>query len=102
MSKSILQDKKNHTCYLCMLLNQDYSTKSYLEEHHVMDGNPNRRHSEHYGLKVYLCVGHHRIGPEAVHNNQENMRTLQKTAQEEFERLYGHIKWMEVFGRSFL
>ena len=102
MSKSILHDKRDGTCYLCMLLNYDYDRRSNLEEHHVMDGNPNRRHSEHYGLKVYLCQQHHRTGPEAVHKNAANMRLLQRKAQEAFEKKYSHEKWMEVFGQNFL
>lgn len=102
MAKSIMHNKQDGTCYLCMRLNEDYTRYTHLEEHHVLDGNPNRKHSEHYGLKVYLCVGHHRIGPEAVHNNSKNMRLLQKKAQEIFEQKYSHKKWMEVFGRNFL
>lgn len=102
MSKSIMHDKQEGTCYLCKLLRNDYDRRTKLEEHHVMDGNPNRRHSEHYGLKVYLCIPHHREGPEAVHNNIDNNRLLQKKAQEIFEKKYGHEKWMGVFGINFL
>ena len=102
MSKSILHDKRDGTCYLCIHLRYDYSRRTCLEEHHVIGGNPGRKHSEHYGLKVYLCRQHHTDGPEAVHNNAANMRFLQRKAQEVFEQKYSHEKWMEVFGQNFL
>ena len=101
MSKSILHNKNDHTCYLCMLLNHDYDTRTMLEEHHVFMGNKERKLAEHYGLKVYLCIQHHRIGPAAVHNNKEYCRMLQKIAQKAFEEIYSHEKWMQEFGRDY-
>lgn len=102
MSKSIMQDKdRDRTCYLCRLLEGNYTEYLHREEHHVMDG-PNRRHSEHYGIKVYLCPRHHQNSPDAVHNNITNMRILQAAGQRAFEAKYSHEKWMEVFGRNFL
>lgn len=101
MSKSILHNKADGTCYLCMRLNGDYSRRTNLEEHHVMGGS-NRKLSEHYGLKVYLCIPHHREGPAAVHNNIDNQRYLQQEAQKAFEKKYSYEKWMEVFGRNFI
>ena len=102
MSKSIMHNKQDRTCYLCMLLNCDYDTRTGLQEHHAFLGNPNRRHAEHYGLKVYLCIQHHTAGPEAVHNNPEHKKLLQRKAQEIFEAKYSHEKWMEVFGENFI
>lgn len=102
MSRSIMQDKREGTCWLCMGLNGDYDRRTGLEEHHAIQGNPGRKLSEHYGLKVYLCRQHHREGPEAVHNNPGNRRRLQQEAQRTFERKYSHDRWMEVFGRSYL
>jgi len=101
MAKSIMHNKSDGTCYLCMLLNSDYQRRINLEEHHAMDG-PNRKLSERYGLKVYLCTGHHRTSPEAVHTNIDNMRLVQRKAQEAFEKKYSPEKWMSVFGRNFL
>ena len=37
--KSIMQPKGDRRCYLCMLLDGDFTYKSYLEEHHVLFGN---------------------------------------------------------------
>ena len=52
--KSILHGKQSGFCYLCALLNGDYSMKQ-TEEHHVVFGAGQRSLSEEYGLKVYLC-----------------------------------------------
>lgn len=102
MAKSIMHNKQDGTCYLCMKLHQDYDRRTGLEEHHAIMGNPGRKLSEHYGLKVYLCVQHHREGREAVHNNAENQRILMEAAQKAFEKKYSYEKWMEVFGRNYL
>ena len=95
-----MHNKEDGTCYLCMLLNWDYDRRYHLEEHHVIDGNPGRKLSEHYGLKVYLCIPHHRTSAEAVHKNIKNRRMLERAAQEAFEQKYSHEKLMEVFGRN--
>lgn len=102
MSKSIMHNKEDGTCYLCMRLNGDYDRRINLEEHHAIMGNPGRKLSEHYGLKVYLCIPHHREGPAAVHQNIENQRFLQREAQKAFEKKYSYEKWMKVFGRNFI
>lgn len=102
MAKSIMHNKSDGTCYLCMKLNQDYDRRTGLEEHHAMPGTANKRLAEHYGLKVYLCVQHHREGREAVHNNINNQRLLQREAQKAFEKKYSYEKWMEEFGRNYI
>ncbi len=84
-----------------MLLNDDYNIKE-TEEHHVFDG-ANRVHSSAYGMTVRLCIPHHREGKEAVHNNIENMRIIQRFGQEAFESDFGsREKFMEIFGRNYL
>lgn len=102
MAKSIMHNKLDRTCYLCMRLRQDCDTRRDLQEHHVMSGTANRKLSERYGLKVYLCLEHHTAGPCAVHNNARMQHILQEDAQKIFERKYSHEKWMEVFGRNYL
>ncbi len=99
--RSIMHDKLDGTCYLCMLLNNDYARRT-TQEHHVIFGTAGRRLSERYGLKVYLCPQHHEIGAQAVHINHENAVLLQKKAQEAFEKAHSHEEWMNVFGRSYL
>lgn len=100
MSKSIMQ-KKDGTCYLCRkLYNGDWNQE--VEEHHVMFGTADRKLSEHYGLKVYLCLGHHRNSAEAVHRNKKNDLILKEDAQKAFMENYPDRDWMEVFGRNYL
>ena len=102
MAKSILHRQQDHTCYLCMILNGDFDIRSGLQEHHVMFGTADRRLSERYGLKVYLCPQHHTEEPMAVHNNGALRRLLQEKAQRAFERKYSHEEWMEAFGKNFI
>lgn len=102
MAKSIMHNKQDRTCYLCILLNGDYATHSSLQEHHVMPGTANRRLSERWGLKVYLCIQHHTAGNSAVHNNADIQHQLQRKAQEVFEAEYSHQQWMQVFGRNYI
>ena len=97
--KSILQ-KKNGTCYLCMMLHGDYSRKE-VQEHHVIFGTANRRLSEKYGLKVYLCLSHHEEGQEAVHRNAEIARMLKAQAQRAFGIRFPGLDWMKIFGKNY-
>ena len=85
-----------------MLLNGDYDTREGLQEHHAIPGTANRKLSERYGLKVYLCRQHHTDGPEAVHNNAVHMRLVKKKAQEAFEEIHSRKEWMEAFGKNYL
>ncbi len=99
--KSIMHDRKDGTCYLCMKLHGDYSRKSVLQEHHAIGGTANRKKSEEYGLKVYLCPPHHLNGlsPEAVHGNDRIRRYIEVAAQETFERHFPEKDFKEVFGK---
>lgn len=107
MSKSIMHDKERRYCYLCAGLHGDFSEKPELEEHHVFGG-PNRKWSEKYGLKVYLCKKHHTGditgSREAVHNNPSTYYAdiLKYKAQEEFEKKYGHELFVKTFGKNYL
>ena len=100
MSKSIMQDYSKGECYLCALLHDDHSRK-HTEEHHVFFG-PNRKLSEHYGLKVRLCVEHHRTGPEAVHRNAEVRRILCIQGQRAFMRAHPYENFLKIFGKNYL
>ncbi len=99
--KSIIHEKDG-TCYLCMKLNNDYRIYSYLEEHHVIPGAAGRRISEEHGLKVYLCMPHHRGSAAAVHQNHETMLLIQRDAQRAFERTRSRDEWMRTVGRNYL
>ena len=99
MSKSIIQ-RKDGICYLCEKL-YGGGWHQQVEEHHCFDA-ANRHLSEHYGLKVYLCLGHHRTSKEAVHQNAEMMRLVQRDAQKAFESKYTDLNFREIFGRNYL
>lgn len=98
---SILQ-RKDGTCYLCMLLNNDYHKHDVLHEHHIFGGNSNRNHSEAEGLKVYLCVEHHMTGSAAVHRCQKTQELLHRIGQWEFEQTHTREEFMNIFGRNYL
>lgn len=100
--KSIMQNKEAGQCYLCCFLHKDYSIKTVRQEHHVMGGTANRRLSEKYGLKVYLCPGHHLYGSEAVHKNAEVAEMLHKGAQKAFMRSYPELDFRATFGKNYL
>ena len=94
--------EKDGTCYLCMRLEGNYRIHAYLEEHHVIPGAAGRRISEENGLKVYLCLPHHRGSAEAVHRNHDNMLLIQRDAQMVFERTHTRGDWMRIAGKNYL
>lgn len=98
--KSIMH-QKDGTCWLCMKLNQDFSVKPYVEEHHAIYGTGRRKLSEQYGLKVYLCKEHHTCGPYAVHANAKISRKVQIAAQDTFERHYPELDFLTIFSKNY-
>lgn len=96
--------RKDGTCYLCQkLLGGDW-IHPRVEEHHVCFGDfgANRRLSEHYGLKVYLCDAHHEHSSEAVHVNRENALLLMRDAQRAFEREHPDLSFRVIFGKNYI
>lgn len=100
--KSIMHDKRDRTCYLCMMLHGDDSIKTVLHEHHIFGGTANRRLSEKYGLKVYLCLAHHLTGPEAVHKDAKVAILLKQEGQQAFKKRYPDMDFMKIFGKNYL
>lgn len=98
--KSIMH-AKDGTCYLCMKLNQDFSIKPYVEEHHCIYGTSRRKLAEKYGLKVYLCKEHHLTGEMAAHRNYHISEQLKVAAQNAFEKKYPELDFMEIFGKNY-
>lgn len=96
---SILQEDDSY-CYLCNMLYGDDSPQR-TEEHHIFFG-PLRDKSEAEGLKVRLCIRHHRTGPDAVHKSDDTNRLLKKIAQEAWEKAHSREEWMQLMGRSYL
>lgn len=100
--KSIMHIKDG-TCYLCMKFNNNsHPSATPLNEHHVVFGHANRRLSEKYGLKVYLCIDHHLYGSDAVHRNKAVNDYLCKEAQKCFEEKYPNLSFLGVFGKNYL
>lgn len=98
--KSIMHSKELHSCYIC---NRE-GTFPYgdIEEHHVFGGMANRKLSEKYGLKVYLCEYHHRVGPNAVHVDHDEMLKLQQDGQRAFEEKWPELNFRAIFGKNFI
>lgn len=93
--KSILEPTPAEVCFLCGRYGQ-------METHHIFGGNPNRRLSEKYGLKVHLCFRCHRDNKEGVHGNQKKMDQLHRIGQKAFEEKYSREKFMEIFKKNYL
>lgn len=92
MAKSILQ--KDKECFLCTRM-QD------LEQHHIFGG-PNRKWSEKYGLKVWLCPRCHRDPSHGVHFNRDVMKIMHRTGQQAFEKEHSRGEFMNIFGKNYL
>lgn len=91
--KSIIQSDKD-ICYICK--------GRASEEHHVIYGTANRKLSEKYGLKVYLCPFCHRIGKQAVHKNTSTDIKVKQAAQQIFNEVYPDLDFLTIFGRNYL
>ena len=96
--KSIIQEEKTR-CYICgKNANADYFG---LDEHHVFFGY-NRKKSEKYGLKVYLC--HNSCHLYGVHKYADLNRKVQREVQVKAMKHYGWDMdtWRSIFGRNYL
>ena len=91
--KSIMQEDKD-ICYLC----KGRAT----EEHHCIYGTANRKLSEKYGLKIYLCPYCHRISKLAVHKNYFTDIKLKQEAQHRFNEVYPNLNFLQIFGKNYL
>lgn len=98
--KQSILHQRDGTCFLCTLRG-DCQYHKVLHEHHIFGG-ANRPISEAEGLKVYLCIPHHVDGPEAVHNNADNMLLLRQIGQKEFEKTHSREEFMELIGKNYL
>ena len=114
MSRSIIPGDVPGRCYICAHYGKPPEAlrkegengycaafSQQIEEHHIFGG-PHRKLSEHYGLKVHLCIYHHTSGSEAVHNNRTWDLRLKQIGQKAFEERYSYGEWMQVFGRDYL
>jgi hypothetical protein len=92
-------------CFFCNL-EGDYRYHTYLQEHHIFFGTANRKISEKYGLKVYLCDAHHRANftskENAVHFNKKNNDRLRAVAQKAFEEKYSPELFWKLFQENWI
>ena len=95
--KSIIQDGEYRVCYLT-------GRSDHLEEHHVFDGNPGRKLSEKYGLKVWLTAEVHNGSKDSVHQNREMADKLkaeiQQIAMEHYDWTVEEFRL--IFGKSYI
>lgn len=89
MSRSIMQSEKK--CFIT-------GATVNLDRHHCFHG-PRRKAAEKWGCWIWLRSDLHR---ELHDKNKELDRMIERACQERFEELYGHQKFMEVFGKSYL
>ena len=92
MTKSIMQPDGEKECYIS-------GSQRDLDLHHVIAGTANRKLSDKYGLWVWL---RHDIHMDLHDRNKELDKQLRQEGQKAFEEIYGHEKWMNVFGKSYL
>lgn len=92
--KSIIQNEKQ--CYIC-------GTQLNLECHHVFPGTANRKLSEKYGLKVWLCLEHH-TGGCGVHYSKLLADRLRRLAQEKAMEYYDWsvADFRRTFGKNYI
>lgn len=90
--KSIISDERK--CFVCGNPN--------VECHHIFKGSAKRKISERYGLKVWLCVEHHR-GTTGVHGklgHQLDLR-LKQIAQEKYEKRHTREEFIKLMGKNY-
>lgn len=100
--KSLLMQQGRGICYLCVELDENWWQHRYTEEHHIFFSKHQRELSEEYGLKVDLCLDHHKKGPMAAHKNKSVRRFLEAKGQQAFEAEYGAEKFRRVFGENYI
>lgn len=92
MSRSIVQAEKE--CWFC-------GSRVRLEEHHIFAGTANRKISEKYGLKVWLCHRHHTGDGGAQYDPEKNLQ-LKQEAQKAFEKEHSLELWMKLIRKNYL
>lgn len=90
-------------CWGCHWKFSEYNYRN-LSRHHLYQGNPDRSHSEQYGLYVDLCG----FGSVDCHlsvtdeKDQKLITYLQQEGQRRFEAVYGKGEFERIFGRNYL
>ncbi len=96
--KSIIQADREH-CFICG--RNAHSDYWGLDEHHVFFG-ANRKLSERYGLKIYIC--HNRCHLNGVHKNSVLNGKVQAVVQKRAMQYYGWSidDFRGIFGKNYI
>lgn len=73
-------------------------SQTQLDRHHIYAGS-RRKASEKWGCWVWI---RHDLHMELHDKNKALDKMLRMACQEKFEERYGHEKFMEVYGKSYL
>ena len=95
--------RKEQVQRICWLCGRNGNTDP-LDEHHIFGG-ANRKLSDKYGLKVYLCHNRcHENGPKSAHRNAETAERLHKYGQRKAMKEQGWTidDFRTIFGRNYL
>lgn len=92
MADSIMQKEK--ACFIT-------GSTTQLCRHHIY-ASGRRKAAEEWGCWVWLRWDWHTGAEYSVHQNRDLDIRLKQQCQERFEKLYGHNKFMEVFGKSWI
>lgn len=96
--KSIIQADREH-CFICG--RNSHADYWGLDEHHVFGG-ANRKKSEQYGLKVYIC--HDQCHLNGVHKDANLNRQVQSVVQKRAMQHYGWSieDFRNIFGKNYI
>lgn len=89
MRDSLLSPKKE--CYIT-------GSMVNLDKHHIYYGS-RRKASDQWGCWVWL---RHDVHMDLHQRDPELDQQIKEQCQRAFEKVYGHEKFMEVFGKSYL
>ena len=97
MAKSIIQESRER-CYICGESGGYWG----LDEHHVFGGFANKKISEKYGLKVYIC--HDKCHLNGVHKDAQLNQALKAKVQKIAMRHYGWTtgQFIRIFGKNYI
>lgn len=89
MTESIMQSDKR--CFLT-------GSTQFLDRHHCFHGS-RRKAADKWGCWIWI---RHDLHMQLHDKDKELDRRVEQACQKRFEELYGHKKFMEVFGKSYL
>lgn len=99
--KGCIEGDQKGTCFRCGKVGQT-------ERHHIFAG-PNRKHSEKYGLTVYLCHACHNEPPYGAHFSKKTADWLHRIGQRTFETnaekrgiQEPRKEFVKIFGKNYL